>query len=219
MASFSIQSDSNKFEYQAGQWSLTIDTASGMINDRNIQTAITGPKAGEPIEAFFTFTKTPGANYDAGKIVQEPDLAYPITVREPIIKDGFFQFSAQGEMLTTIAAKRLVGFILLDSDGEKILGRGSWSNLAIFSKKDYEFDTERNVLRIEQDYYRLIQTIEADKNRLDGVAGTFVKIDQKSALDATPELVVNFELGLVASILIPTNADQILALRKLKNRD
>ncbi len=216
MSSFSINTSTTEVIHQTGQWNLRIDMESGKVTDSNLQVAVTGPKKGEEILAFYSFSKAPGENYGAGKFVQEPSLAYPVTVREPAMNEGKFQFDEAGEMITTEVSKRLVGFILLDESGDRIIGRGSWSNLAVFAKKDYEFTPATGVLRIEEDYYRITQATEADKNRLDGIAGTFIKINPSEKKSSLDQPVVCFELGLVASILIPTNADQIKALKSLR---
>jgi len=107
---------------------------------------------------FFVYT-TEGNPYGAGKIVQEPDLAFPV------LEKGL----------------PLIGALVLDSNG-KVAERYSWSNLVF--KQNRRFDiTGSNRLMVSdatsgemtpKGYLKAL--FLPDKNRMTGYVGVFTPI-------------------------------------------
>lgn len=193
-------------EVDINQWKYQLSPEE--MRGTNRQAAHAGPKAGEEINAFYELVAKLGSGYGAPIFIQEPSLRVGVDVtvlkkdKTGYLKDG------NGDFQTEIVSKPLVGFVIRNEQGTNIEGRGSWSNLAIFSKKDYSVDPKTHVLTIEGAQYQCISYMEPDKNRMEGIVGVYERIqDQpKKSVDQVP---MSYELEDLAVLLMPRNLKEL----------
>lgn len=190
------------------QWEYLV-TPQG-IEGSNTMTAAAGPHAGEEIEAFYKLVANLGDNYGSPRFIQEPDLRVDVTVSTLKKDKAGYQRDANGDLEVAQVTKPLVGFVIRNETASNIEDRGSWSNLAVFAKKDYEIDPTTHSLRIEDQEYRIIGYMEPDKNRLDGIVGVYTTADNGSTQRSqatTPPL--SYELEDLAALVMPESLTEL----------